>query len=177
MGILDIGIGIFLVWGLWKGFRNGLVIELASIIAVVVGIYGAMRFSYFAGDYMREQLAWDGQYVAVIAFIVTFLAFAMAIHLAGKLLTKFADFALMGTLNKLAGAFFGTLKFAVILGALLVFLDRTGLSAKLISQDTIASSKLYTPVRDLGGMVFSAVLNPSQKTQEEQQPRPETISI
>lgn len=32
MGFLDIIFGLFLVYGLYKGFRNGLFIELASIV-------------------------------------------------------------------------------------------------------------------------------------------------
>ena len=50
MGILDIVLGLLLIYGLYKGLKNGLFVEIASIIALIAGLYGAIHFSYIAGD-------------------------------------------------------------------------------------------------------------------------------
>ena len=73
MGFLDIIFGLLLLWGLYKGVKNGLFIELASIVALVAGIYGAIHFSYYAGDYLSENMKWEERYINITAFVITFL--------------------------------------------------------------------------------------------------------
>ena len=163
MAILDIVLGILLVWGLWKGLKNGLFVEIASIIALIAGIYGAIHFSYIAGDYLAENMQWNERYMNIASFIITFIAIVVIVHIAGKLLTKVADFAMLGLLNKIAGALFGALKVAVILGALLVFFDRMNNTLNFISEDAKKESILYEPVKEIGAFVFNKVLPETKK--------------
>ncbi|NHF58845.1 CvpA family protein [Flavobacteriaceae bacterium TP-CH-4] len=165
MAFLDIVLGILLIWGLWRGLKNGLFVEIASIIALIAGIFGAIHFSYIAGNYLANNMQWEENYINLVAFIITFIIIVVVVHLAGKLLTKIADFAMLGLLNKIAGGIFGMLKVAVILGALLVFFDRMNSSIGFISEETKAQSVLYEPVKEIGALVFSKVL----KGEEEQE--------
>lgn len=158
MNFLDIILGLLLLWGLWKGLKNGLFVEIASIIALIAGIYGAMHFSYYAGDYLSRNMEWEERYINIAAFVITFIAIVLIVHIAGKFLTKIADFAMLGLLNKIAGALFGALKVAVILGAILVFFDRVNSSAGMIKDDSLQNSVLYEPVKEIGAFVFSKVL-------------------
>ena len=158
MGFLDIVLGLLLVYGLYRGLKNGLFVEIASIIALVAGLFGAIHFSYIAGNYLAENMAWDERYIKLTAFIITFVIIVVAVHLAGKFLTKVADFAMLGLLNKITGGIFGMLKVAVILGALLVFFDQLNSSLGLVSEETVEGSALYGPVKEIGALVFSKVL-------------------
>lgn len=158
MALLDIILGLLLLLGLWKGFTNGLLIELASILALIAGIYGAIHFSYIAGDYLTQQLNWEERYVTITAFTVTFLLIVIAVHFAGKLLTKIANIALLGLLNKIAGAVFGALKVAVILGAILVFFNRVNNNLRFISEEAQNESVLFGPIKEVGAVVFNTVL-------------------
>lgn len=158
MGFLDIVLGLLLLWGLWKGLKNGLFLEIASIIALVAGIFGAIHFSYYAGDYLSQNMEWDERYINIAAFIITFIAIVLVVHIAGKFLTKIADFAMLGLLNKIAGGIFGALKVAVILGALLVFFERVNSSSGFVKKETLENSILYEPIKEIGAFVFSKVL-------------------
>ncbi|QLG45528.1 CvpA family protein [Costertonia aggregata] len=166
MGFLDIILGLLLLWGLWKGLKNGLFVELASLIALIAGIYGAIHFSYIAGDYLSKNMEWNERYINITAFIITFIAIVLIVHLAGKFLTKIADFAMLGLLNKIAGALFGALKVAIILGALLIFFERANSSLRLIKNDFVEESVLYEPVKEIGAFVFDAVLKNNMKSSE-----------
>ena len=158
MGLLDILLGIPLVWGLWKGLKNGLFMEIASIVSLIAGIYGAIHFSYITGDYLSEHLEWDEHNMSIIAFVVTFVLIIIIVHLAGKLLTKVANFAMLGLLNKIAGAIFGTLKIAILLGAALIFFDRMDSTLNIMDENTKKESMLYQPIKDIGALIFDNVL-------------------
>tara|TARA_R110000751_G_C13607595_1_gene462981 strand:- start:30 stop:536 length:507 start_codon:yes stop_codon:yes gene_type:complete len=166
MSFLDIILGLMLVWGLWKGLKNGLFVEIASIIALIAGIYGAIHFSYITGDYLSDHMEWNEQYINIAAFIVTFVLIVLVVHIAGKFLTKIADFAMLGLINKIAGGIFGTFKVAVILGALLIFFDRLNHDFDIIDEDTKYNSKLYQPIKRIGAFVFDRVLESGTVTKE-----------
>ncbi|MGI9552481.1 MAG: CvpA family protein [Aurantibacter sp.] len=165
MSFLDIILGLLLLWGLWKGLKNGLFVEIASIVALIAGIFGAIHFSYYAGDYLSKNMDWDERYINIAAFAITFIIIVLAVHLLGKFLTKIADFAMLGLLNKIAGAIFGALKVAVILGALLVFIDRANNSLGLIKNETVQQSALYEPIKEIGEFIFSTVLKENKESE------------
>ncbi|WP_222982217.1 CvpA family protein [Flagellimonas meishanensis] len=168
MSFLDIVIGILLVWGLYKGLRNGLFVEIASLIALIAGIYGAIHFSYITGEYLSQHFDWGEQYVKVAAFLITFFLIVIAVGFAGKFLTKIADFAMLGLLNKIAGGIFGALKVAIIVGALLIFFERLTGPFDIINDETKKESVFYGPVKEIGAFVFSMVLEKEEpKVQEE----------
>lgn len=167
MGFLDIILGLLLIYGLWKGLKNGLFVEIASIVALIAGIYGAIHFSYYAGNYLSENMDWDERYINIAAFIITFVAIVMVVHIAGKFLTKIANFAMLGLLNKVAGGIFGALKVAVILGALLIFFDRINTSSGLVPNEMVQESTLYRPIKEIGAFVFDKVLKEEGSTANE----------
>ncbi|WP_046743306.1 CvpA family protein [Kordia zhangzhouensis] len=175
MNFIDIILGGMILLGIVRGLMKGLFVEVASLVALIAGLYGAIHFSYFAGDYLSEQFhSWDEKYINLTAFAITFIVILVLITLAGKLLTKIADFASLGILNKLLGGAFGGLKMAVIAGAILVFFDRTNNTMEFVKQETIDNSVLYEPVKEIGGFVFAYVLeetNIDEKINDEERQR------
>lgn len=168
MGFLDIVLGILIAWGLYKGLSNGLFLELASLGALIAGLFGAIHFSYITGEYLSKHIAWDERYIKLSAFIITFIAIVIIVHMAGKFLTKIADFAMLGLVNKIAGGLFGAAKVAVILGALLIFFDRMNNSLQIVKKETIEESVLYKPVKEVGAFIFSKVLRKEKKDNQNQ---------
>ncbi|MEM1257046.1 MAG: CvpA family protein [Bacteroidota bacterium] len=166
MNFLDIVLGILLAWGLYKGLANGLFVELATLVALIAGIFGSIHFSYIAGDYLSQNMEWNPHYIKITSFIITFIAIVLLVHFAGKLLTKIADFAMLGLLNKIAGGIFGALKVAIIVGALLVFFEKATASFNFVNEETRKESMLYQPVRDIGAFVFSKVFRSNSHSVE-----------
>ena len=92
--------------------------------------------------------------------------------MAGKFLTKIADFAMLGLLNKIAGGIFGMLKVAIILGALLIFFERLSSPLNFINEDTKDESIFYHPVKEIGAFVFSLVLKEDSDSKDDEKPAP-----
>ncbi len=158
MNLLDIILGLLLAYGLYKGLKNGFFVEIASLAAIIIGLYGAIQFSYLTGNYLSKNMDWDENYIKLAAFIITFVVIVLLVNMAGKILTKIANFAMLGLVNKLAGGLFGVLKTAVILGTLLYFFESASSSFNLIENNTVKESILYKPVRDVGALVFGNVI-------------------
>jgi len=124
MSVLDIALLVLLILGLARGFSRGFFVELASLIALIAGVYGAFHFSNFAASFLKDRVDWNENSVNIMAFVITFVVIVLAISLAGKALTKIADFAMLGLLNKILGAIFGGLKVAFMLSVILIVIDK-----------------------------------------------------
>tara|TARA_R110002111_G_scaffold1012_10_gene7301 strand:+ start:1108 stop:1347 length:240 start_codon:yes stop_codon:yes gene_type:complete len=59
MNVFDIVITVFLLFGFVRGLMKGLFIEVASLVALIGGIWGSIHFSYFIGDFLKESVSWS----------------------------------------------------------------------------------------------------------------------
>ncbi|MFT4848357.1 MAG: membrane protein required for colicin V production [Sediminicola sp.] len=159
MSTIDIILGVILLFAFYTGLKKGLFVTLASLIGLIAGVYSAIYFSHYAGAYLSNVFNWSEQVTNLAAFAVTFLAIVFVISLAGKLLTKVADFAALGFINKLAGGVFNALKFAFIISVIFMFISSsTSISGLLISKEKRASSKLYEPIASIAPILLPNLL-------------------
>lgn len=154
MTVIDIVLAALILFGLIRGFMKGLFVEVASLLALVLGVYGAIHFSYFAADYLQDKTDWAEKTISLTAFAITFIVIVVLVAMTGKVLTKIADFAALGILNKLLGGVFGALKIAFVLSVLLIFFDRMSNALPFVSKQTIEESMLYTPVKSIVPTIF-----------------------
>jgi membrane protein required for colicin V production len=158
MTILDIILIALLGFGLVRGFFKGLFVEVASLIALVAGVYGAIHFSYFVADLLQAKTEWTEKTINVTAFAITFVIIIIVISLAGKALTKLADFAALGIVNKLLGGVFGALKIGLILSVLLIVFSKMNNTIPFVEKEDLEESILYKPVKALAPLIFPNII-------------------
>ena len=154
---LDILIALPLVWGLYKGFRKGFIIEVATLAALIAGIFGAIRFSDQAAIMIREQWEIDDRYMPILAFAVTFIIIVILVNLIGKMIEKVVDMVSLGFINKLAGALFRALKVAFVISVIFSMLQSLNEDWGLIPPEIEEESVLYKPLSKLAPLVIPAV--------------------
>lgn len=167
MGVIDIALGALILFGLVRGFMKGLFVEVASIIALIAGVYGAIHFSNFASEFLLEKTDWNEKTINITAFAITFVIIVLAIALAGKALTKLADFAALGIINKLLGGVFGGLKIALILSVVLIVFDKMNGAIPFVGENDTENSVLYTPVKSLVPLILPSILESEDDMNEE----------
>ena len=55
MNTFDIIIAGLLLFGFVRGLFKGLFVEIASLVALIGGVYGAMHFSFYASDFYTNK--------------------------------------------------------------------------------------------------------------------------
>lgn len=131
MNYLDIIILLPLVYGIFRGFHKGFAIELATLAALILGVWGAYKFSYITTIFLSDKFDINGDYLPYVSFFITFIIIVILVNLLGKMLDNLLKAVSLGFLNRIAGSILGFLKMAVVM-CLLVFLvhrldERTGL--------------------------------------------------
>lgn len=157
MNTIDIVIGLILIIAFIIGFSKGLLRSLASLIGIVVGVYCAMFFSGFVGDYLIRWFDWNSNTTSVVAFVVTFLLIMILFSLIGRVLTKVADFAMLGIFNKLFGGIFSVLKYAFLVSVVFMFVNNSE-DYRILTEQQRDASYLYHPVASIAPAILPEIM-------------------
>jgi membrane protein required for colicin V production len=147
--VIDIIIVILLIYALVLGLRKGVVMQVVELLAVLLGVYGAYKFSHMLAGWVQ---GWgiNAEYVGTVSFICMFIAVVVAVSLLGKVVHGVVQTVMMGWLNRLLGAAFALLKILLLVVAALRILD----GIQVLPQSQVQESKMYKPLIDLAPYVF-----------------------
>ena len=154
MNYIDIVLGILLLLSAIGGFKKGLIVELASLAALILGIWGAIKFSYITSEFLVDNFDWKWDHLNTVSFIITFIVIVILVHIVAKTVTKLVETVMLGFVNKLAGLIFGFLKGAIILSIILVVFDKINEDVKILSEKTKTESRIYEPLKDFAPSIF-----------------------
>lgn len=154
---MDIIILAILAWSIFRGFKNGLFIEIASVAALILGIWGAIRFSGFTQTKLVEFFDLQTQYLGIIAFIITFILIVVSIHFLANALDKLLKAVALGFVVRILGMVFAIIKTVLIMSILFVVLSTFDRNSKLITVEQKQESILYLPISDFAPMIFPII--------------------
>ena len=157
MNYIDILLCIPLVWGLYKGFTKGLVIEAATLVAFSLGVWCGITFSDYIAQKMTEHFDWHSPYLPIISFACVFLLIIAFVFLVAKMIQKMVDGVALSAINKIGGAVFGALKFALMMSVVIFMIDAIEESYPMISFKTKEESLLYRPVGKIAPTLIPAL--------------------
>tara|TARA_B100000767_G_scaffold182985_1_gene170837 strand:- start:3083 stop:3616 length:534 start_codon:yes stop_codon:yes gene_type:complete len=147
MNYLDIIITVSLLYGLIKGFSNGLVKEVTSLSALFIGVYVALNFSEFLEPKFIDVLDGYQQFVPVLAFGILFLVSVLCIKSLGIVVDKLTKVLALGVFSKIFGGVFGFLKVVVIFSFLLFVITDYNLVDKQTKEDSVLFGPLTEATR------------------------------
>jgi len=153
MNYLDIIISIFLLYGLIKGFSNGLIKEITLLVSLFLGVYVGVNFAEYLEPKIAETFSIKEDIGGVLAFVMLFLVTALAIRLLGKLIDKITKFLALGFISSLLGAIFGFFKMII----LFVFLFYLTLEYHIINTKTQKESVCFTPLKEVAVFIIPQI--------------------
>ncbi len=119
MNPLDILLLLPLVVGTVKGYRRGLVLEAASLLAFVLGVVGGLYLLSAAIPVVRSYLGELFGLLPLVAFLLVLVGIMWGVHLLGGLVKTAVHLTPLGVLDHLLGAAAGGLKWLLGLSLLL----------------------------------------------------------
>lgn len=153
MNYLDIIIAIILLLFGVKGFRKGLIIEVVTLLAFAVGIYGAMHFSDFTAEHLKEFMEINPKYLNTTAFVLTFILLVILVNIIGRMVTKLIQAMNLGFFNKLGGAVFGMAKGVLLCSIMVMVLNNFQLIG-IVKPEEREQSKLYPYIEETVPYVY-----------------------
>jgi membrane protein required for colicin V production len=151
--LIDVVFLILMLLAAFKGFRNGLIVALFSLIGFIVGLALAVKLSAVAATYIGHTVNISQRWLPLVAFIAVFVAVIIFVRIGARALQGVAELAMLGWLNRLGGAVFYALLYIFIFSIVLFYLTQTN----FIKPEAAQASVTYPFVEPLGPKVIDGL--------------------
>jgi len=152
--LFDIIIALPLLWAIYRGWVKGFILQLATLVALVVGIWGAQELTNVLVPYLKAHHQVTSQYARVTVFAICLLVLFGMIYLLGWILTKFVKIVALGIPNRLAGVVFSLLKYALMLCFAVFYLDRLNNTFNFMEPTLPQGSFFYFPMLKVANWIY-----------------------
>ena len=163
MHTLDLYLLIPIVFGFVFGLFKGLVKELASLAAIVLGIYGAKLFAPAVSGFLVHKFDFSIRTAQPVSYLLVFVVIALGLLMLASMLDKLFDSMALGGLNKFLGGLFGALKYALLVSVFLNLVNALDSHYSFIKEKSRQESFAYKPLLKLG----PALWDETKKNKEE----------
>lgn len=151
--LIDILFIISMVFAIFKGYRNGLIVAVFSLVAIIVGLAAAMKLSVYVARQLGEHTSVSQSWLPFISFALVMITVVILVRLGAAALQKMAELVLLGWLNKLAGVVLYAVLYTLVLSVLLFYAEKL----HLIDVNTIAASKVYGFIQPWGPKTIDGI--------------------
>ena len=154
MATLDIILLICFIPGIIRGLSKGFLEQALALAGIVLSVWAAFRFSTLVCVWLKPYVDVSETTLNVIAFALILVAVSLLVLLLAKLLTKVAELAMLGWLDKILGLVFALAVNALVIGVFIILFDTVNTKFALVKPDVLEGSIVYTHLRDLCYFVF-----------------------
>jgi len=140
----------FLIQGLTKGF----IVQVMSVISVFAGVWLSFRFSDLVCGYIQPYLEVSERVLHVVAFVLIMAAAIGVFYLIGRILHGLVKVVLLGWLDRLLGIALSAVLGTMVIGVGIMLFNTLNTSFGFVSEETLAQSVLYGPLKEIAYTVF-----------------------
>ena len=166
---LDILILLPLLIGLIRGLMKGLIVEVTSIVAIILGFWGAKWWSAAFASWLMQQFEWSETACIVVAYALLFAGIALALNLVARLLSKLFQKIQLGWLNRLLGGIFGTIKWGIVIVVLVLCLHNMDKQFQFIQPELKEKSVVYTTLTPYAEKAWGEIKSQGESKKDAQE--------
>lgn len=138
MNLLDFLILIPICFFCYRGFVNGIIQEVLSIVGIVLAVFLTFQYMDAVGSLIRPLFSENAGYIPFVSGALIFIGTIATVQLIAFLTKKFLETVKLNFVNRLAGLGFGFLKSGIVISALLLLLAGFNLPSKQARDESLA---------------------------------------
>lgn len=151
--LIDIIFAVFLLLAVMRGYRQGLIIGLFSLLSIIIGLAAAMKLSAVVAGWLGNSVNVSKEWLPLISFILVFFVVVLLIRMGAKAIESAVEVVLMGWINKIAGILLYGVIGLLVFSVLLFYAEQM----QLIQSATIRESVSYPLVQPWGPRVINGI--------------------
>ena len=153
MNLLDLLIVIPLFYFSYRGFINGIIKEVLSIIGIILAVFLTFEYMDEFGAIVRPFFEENASFIPFVSGALLFIGTMAAVQGIAFLSKKFLEVINLNFLNRLSGMAFGFLKSGILVSSILLILAGFNLPSEKTRDDSIT----YSTVIYLAPLAYDAV--------------------
>ncbi|MDR1525608.1 MAG: CvpA family protein [Tannerella sp.] len=154
MNWLDIVILCLAGVGLIKGLFDGIIKQVASLVAVIAGIYLCAGSAEWVRGYLTDMKWFSPQITVMVSYILGFMLIVGFIILAGIIIHRVISVTPLSIFNHIAGGFFGVLMMVLFISLVLNVIEMFDHNSVILSREIKVESCLYFYIKSIIPTIF-----------------------
>jgi membrane protein required for colicin V production len=119
LSYIDIGLAIILIIGAISGYKEGFLLELVAVLAILLGVLCGFKLMGAAMIFLEQRFNIDETVLPYLAFGVVFIIVVILVTLLGRAIKSSMDKSFLGRVDQSAGALLGLMKTAFMASVIL----------------------------------------------------------
>ncbi|MDR2146209.1 MAG: CvpA family protein [Tannerella sp.] len=149
MNWLDILILCLAAAGLIKGLIDGMIRQVVSLAAIVIGIYLCSGVAGSLSVFL-SQIDWFPKfYIGFISYLIGFLLIVSIVLLAGKIVHRLVSDTPLSIFNHLTGGALGLVFMLLFISLMLNIIELLDKNSLLLSQELKVESRFYYAIKNI----------------------------
>lgn len=136
MNLLDCLILLPIAYFCYRGFMNGIIKEVLSIVGIVLAVFLTFQYMEPVGNAIRPLFEDNSSVIPFVSALIIFIGTVGVVNLVAFLSKKFLETIKLNAVNRVAGAGFGFLKSGIIVSAVLLILAGFSLPSEQSRKDS-----------------------------------------
>ena len=154
MTTLDIFLLIPFLYAAFKGITKGFLVQAGTLVALIVGMFVAYKFSEWLGAWMQTHWKIAAKVAYYASFALLFLGVLVGMYFLTRAIEQMIKTMALNWLNRLAGFLFAMLKMAIIVSTLIYIFEAINIKMKLVDKKVTNESIVYRYVQPVAPKTF-----------------------
>jgi membrane protein required for colicin V production len=123
LSTIDIVIILLILFGAYRGYKDGFLMGVITLVALVLGVFGAFKLTGQGMEFLQEHFNADKDFLPFLSFFMIFIAIVVMVTLIGKFFRQSISKTFLGRIDESAGALLGALKSLFMASVVLWIID------------------------------------------------------
>jgi len=127
---IDILLLVLMAIGAFNGYREGFLMELFSLVAIILGIFGGFKLMGEGMILLQDHFNADKRVLPYISFAIIFLIIVILVTWAGRLIKHLIDKSFLGKVDQSMGFILGAFRTLFLLSVVIWIVDSLEVNIK-----------------------------------------------
>lgn len=149
MNLIDIIIGLLLLYALYRGWSGGVLVQLSGIMGIVVGAWLAFNFSQRVCEWFEIEI--DYKWLVFVAILIGVI---ITVIILSRIITKVLSMGGLSIPIKFLGAAVSAVKVVIIIALIMRTFENINAHGKFTEDHYLKQSVSYSPLDRVATAIF-----------------------
>jgi membrane protein required for colicin V production len=143
---IDITFFVLILLSVFKGYRNGFVVAIFSLLAIFIGLAAAVKLSAYVAAWLSAHTSTHAAWLPIASFIGVMIVVILLVRLGAIFINATLNMVMLGWLNKISGIVLYALLYITFFSVLLFYAEKI----HWLKPEAVADSHTYRFIKPCG---------------------------
>ena len=143
---IDIIFFVLIVLSVIKGYRNGFVVAIFSLLAIFIGLAAAVKLSAYVATWLSAHTTMHAAWLPIASFIGVMIIVVLLVRLGAIFINATLNMVLLGWINKLSGMVLYAVLYITFFSVILFYAEKI----HWLTPESVANSHTYHFIKPCG---------------------------